>query len=106
MVLTSPDKRATHLHRYLSIGVVKRSNLMTPLQACENQPQHEWHRTVQGHTHRLQDLESTIRKQDGSGRFLLAPTTADLIDQAKQDPIVVFNTTEIHNDALIVTEYD
>jgi hypothetical protein len=56
--------------------------------------------------HRLKDLESTIRMQDGFGRFLLPPTTADLIDQAKRGPIVVFNATEIHNDALIVTEYD
>lgn len=56
--------------------------------------------------HRLKDLESTIRMQEGFGRFLLPPTTADLINQANRGSIMVFKATEIRNDPLIITEYD
>ncbi|PKX90069.1 uncharacterized protein P174DRAFT_434489 [Aspergillus novofumigatus IBT 16806] len=62
----------------------------------------EWYKDLP----RLKDLESAISMQEGLGRFLLPPTTADLIDEARRAPIVVFNATEIRNDALIITEYD
>ncbi|KAF7171824.1 hypothetical protein CNMCM5623_004148 [Aspergillus felis] len=54
----------------------------------------------------LKDLESAIRMEEGFERFLLPPTTADLIELAKRDPIVVFNATEIRSDALLITECD
>ncbi|KAF7116144.1 hypothetical protein CNMCM5793_004164 [Aspergillus hiratsukae] len=56
--------------------------------------------------YRLKDLESAIRMEEGFERFLLPPTTADLIEQAKRGPIVVFNATEIRSDALLITECD
>ncbi|KAF5857855.1 hypothetical protein ETB97_005199 [Aspergillus alliaceus] len=55
---------------------------------------------------RLKDLESAIRKEEGLERFLLPPTAADLIEQAKRGPIVVYNATKIRSDALLITESD
>lgn len=53
---------------------------------------------------RLEDLESAIRREVGLERFLLPPTSADLIELANRGPVVVFNATEIRSDALLITE--
>ncbi len=48
-------------------------------------------------------LLDQIRRQDGFDSFLLPPQPDQLVRQAKQGPIVVFNVSSYRSDALLIT---
>lgn len=60
-----------------------------------------------GDRHRLaEDFNSTldeIRGLDGFTSFALPPTTAELLKEASQGPVVVFNVSDHRSDALLLT---
>ncbi|GFF56558.1 hypothetical protein IFM51744_08937 [Aspergillus udagawae] len=58
------------------------------------------------HVEELDDVEAKIRKAPGFERFLLPPTTTELMDLATHGPIVSFNVTEYRSDVLLVTAYN
>lgn len=54
-------------------------------------------------TREIDETLACIRKLPGFKRFQLPPRSEDLVKMAVEGPIVIFNTTELRSDAIIVT---
>lgn len=51
----------------------------------------------------FEEVLAQIRRQDGYAAFLAPPSTDELVEEAAQGPIVVFNISLLRSDALLLT---
>lgn len=55
------------------------------------------------HIRRFDKTLASIRQLPGFERFQLGPSLNELVSMAADGPIIIFNTTELRSDAIIVT---
>ncbi|KMU92499.1 hypothetical protein CIHG_10311 [Coccidioides immitis H538.4] len=82
------------------------SGLTSTIQLSTHELQSNVHRSItQRHRdiERLEEIESKIRQLPGLDRFLLPPTSTDLMTLAVFGPIVSFNVTMYRSDVFIIT---
>nr|KMM72245.1 hypothetical protein CPAG_08542 [Coccidioides posadasii RMSCC 3488] len=82
------------------------SGLTSTIQLSTHELQSNVHRSItQRHRdiERLEEIESKIRQLPGLDRFLLPPTSTDLMALAVRGPIVSFNVTMYRSDVFIIT---
>ena len=70
-----------------------------------NTPEHKTRSRLSLMT-RLRDSIDAIRRLPGFERFLLGPTSEELLSLAEQGPIVVVNVTDLRSDAFIISPSD